>query len=263
MIVVPASKPTGFKIGSPKTEAGHIESESQHNRTVRAFAIGKYEVRVGEYMACIQAKACRQPEWAEPDGQHNVFTGTGVTYHSIKDTIIGDNQPIVGISWQDATDYTIWLSKLTGRAYRLPSETEWEYAARAGTTTAYWWGDDVKHQDQAMACCAGCGSERDANNLYEVTSFKPNPWGLHNVHGNVWEWVADYYCQSYSAAPKDGSAKTDKACPKQRSPEGLRIFRGGSCFFEPRQMRSAMRLRNWPSFRNMTVGFRVARSLEE
>lgn len=261
MLVVPSNSTLGFKIGSPVTEAGHIESETQQSRTVSAFAIGKYEVRVGEYMACVKARACRHPEWSEPGGQHNVVTGTGVTYRSIKAYITGDDQPVVGVSWQDANDYVTWLAKITGQPYRLPSETEWEYAARAGTTSAYWWGDSVKANGKVMACCAGCGSEHDAHGLFNVKSFSPNPWGLHNVHGNVWEWVADYYCESYAAAPEDGSAKSEKSCPKQQSPEGLRIFRGGSCFFEPRQMRAAMRLRNWPKFRNMTVGFRVARSL--
>lgn len=262
MVVVPASGAGQFQIGSPQTETGHIDSETQQSRTVPAFAIGKYEVRVGEYMACVKAKACRYPEWAEPDGQHNVFTGTGVTYRSIKPYITDADQPVVGISWQDASDYADWLSELTGKPYRLPSETEWEYAARAGTKTAFWWGDEAKRDGQTMACCTECGSARDGEGLFEVSSFTPNPWGLHNVHGNVWEWVADYYCNSYAAAPDNGSAKSDKLCPKQRSPEGLRIFRGGSCFYEPRQMRAAMRLRNWPSFRNMTVGFRVARSLD-
>lgn len=261
MVVLPTSGATGFAIGSPESEAGRADSESMHDRSVKAFALGKYEVSVGEYMTCVEAKACRHPEWAEPDGQHNVFTGTGVTYRSIKAFITEKEQPVVGVSWQDAADYAAWLSGLTGELYRLPSETEWEYAARAGTKTAYWWGDTARLGGKTMACCADCGSEHDATGLYDVKSFEPNPWGLHNVHGNVWEWVADYFCHSYAAAPNDGRAKVTKACPKQKSPEGLRVFRGGSCFYEPRQMRSAMRLRNWPRFRNMTVGFRIARSI--
>lgn len=262
MVVIPATGADDvFMIGSPETEKGHISSERQHKRTLKPFAIGKFEVRVAEYMACVKVGGCRHPEWAAPNGQHNVFTGKGVTYRSIKSFIIGDDQPVVGISWQDATDYAAWLSKITGQPYRLPSESEWEYATRAGAKTAYWWGDDIQINGKAMACCEGCGSERDAKGLFAVKSFSPNPWGLHNVHGNVWEWVADYYCESYAAASDDGSAKREKSCPTQRSPEGLRIFRGGSCFYEPRQMRAAMRLRNWPSFRNMTVGFRVARSI--
>ncbi len=100
-----------------------------------------------------------------------------------------------------------------------------------------------------------------ASALFPVDSFKPNGFGIFNVHGNVWEWVADYYCDDYETSPKDGSARQSKSCGKPDAIEGLRVFRGGSCFYEPRQMRAAMRLRNWPVFRNQTLGFRIARDL--
>lgn len=260
MVVIPAS-PTGFEIGSPDDEAERLESEKLHPVSIRPFAMGKYEVRTVEYMACVTAKACRPPEWLEPGSEHNIETGSGVTYKSMAEYIKGDNQPIVGISWDDATAYADWLSKKTGHNYRLPSEAEWEYASRAGSRTRYWWGDDVKSNGEVMACCRGCGSERDGVGAYPVDSFKPNAFGLYNVHGNVWEWVADYYCDDYETGPKDGSARQSKSCGKPDAIEGLRIFRGGSCFYEPRQMRAAMRLRNWPFFRNQTLGFRIARDL--
>lgn len=260
MVVVPRSS-TGFHIGSPPDEPRRLDSEQQHPVAIEPFAIGKYEVSTAEYLACVAATACRHPEWLEPGGEHNIETGNGVTYKSIAQSISGDSQPIVGISWDDASAYAAWLSKATGQAYRLPSEAEWEFAARGGSTTAYWWGNDPQRAGKVMACCRGCGSERDGSGFFPVQSFEANPWGLHNVHGNVWEWVADYYCDSYADGPSDGSARSNSKCPKQDSPEGLRIFRGGSCFYEPQQMRAAMRLRNWPNFRNQTVGFRVARSL--
>lgn len=260
MVVVP-SAPSGTLIGSPADEKGRLPSETQHKVSIKSFAIGKYEISVSEYLACVDAKACRHPEWLEPDGMHNIHTGAGVTYKSIGNSVSDAGQPIVGISWDDAKAYTEWLTKITGKVYRLPSEAEWEYAARGGTNTAYWWGNDVKRKGETMACCRGCGSTFDAKGFFPAKSFNANAWGLHNVHGNVWEWVADYYCDDYASGPSDGSARATQACAKQSSPEGLRIFRGGSCFYEARQMRAAMRLRNWPSFRNQTVGFRVARDL--
>lgn len=260
LVVVPTS-PAGFEVGSPDDEPERLPSEKLHPVSIKAFAIGKYEVRTSEYLACVEAKACKPPEWLEPDGQENIYTGKGVTYKSIADYIKGDNQPIVGVSWDDANSYAEWLSKKTGHHYRLPSETEWEYTARAGSKTAYWWGSDPKKSGEAMACCRGCGSERDGVGAYPVDSFQPNAFGLYNVHGNVWEWVEDYYCEDYETAPPDGSARRSKTCSKPGEIEGLRIFRGGSCFYEPRQMRAAMRLRNWPAFRNQTLGFRIARDL--
>ena len=266
MVPIPGSD--SARIGSPENEPGRVPSEALHTVTIKPFALGKYEVRVAEYMACVAESACRDPEWREAGGEHHIETGRGVTYKSIKPWIIGDDQPVVGVSWDDAVAYANYLAKKTGKPYRLPSEAEWEYAARAGTDTPFWWGSDPKRGDEVMGCCRGCGSELDAKGFFPVQSFKPNPWGLHNMNGNVWEWVQDYYCEAYDSAPSDGRARADKACPKVKegdvspdTPDGLRVFRGGSCFYEPRQMRASMRLRNWPMFRNQTLGFRVARDL--
>lgn len=261
LVIVPAS-PSGFQVGSPSDEPERLPSEGQHTVSIKSFAIGKYEVRTAEYMACVDAKVCRPPEWLEPGSDQNIETGQGVTYKSMKAYIQGDDQPIVGVSWDDANAFAAWLSKKTGHHYRLPSEAEWEYAARAGTTTLYWWGNEPKSSGEVMACCRGCGSERDGTGAYPVNSFKPNAFGLHNVHGNVWEWVEDYYCDDYETAPTDGTARESKSCGKPGAIEGLRVFRGGSCFYEPRQMRASMRLRNWPFFRNQTIGFRIARDLK-
>lgn len=261
MIAVPAS-PAGTLIGSPANEEERLSSEAQHPVSVPAFAIGKYEVSVAEYMACVTAGGCPHPEWAEPGGAHNIETGSGVTYKSMAGSIKGDAQPVVGVSWHNANAYAAWLSSKTGKTYRLPSEAEWEYAARAGTSTRFWWGDEVAREGRVMACCRGCGSEQDGKGLYPVTAFEANPFGLHNVHGNVWEWVADFYCEDFAKTPGDGSAQQQvAACQEPKPYDDLRVFRGGSCFYEPRQMRASMRLRNTPDFRNQTVGFRIARTL--
>lgn len=261
MIEIPASGPQTL-IGSPQTEEGRLDSEARHPVTLPAFALGKYEVTVAEYMACVTAGGCPHPEWAEPGGVHNIKTGSGVTYKSMAASIKGDSQPVVGVSWNDANAYAAWLSSKTGKTYRLPSESEWEYAARAGTSTRFWWGDEAAPSGRIMACCRGCGSEQDGKGLFPVTAFDANPFGLHNVHGNAWEWVADFYCDDFAKAPADGSAQArTAACEAPKPYDDLRVFRGGSCFYEPRQMRSSMRLRNTPDFRNQTVGFRIARTL--
>ncbi len=262
MVVVPAST-NGAMVGSPDDEPQRLKTEQRHSISIPAFAIGRYEVRVADYMACVDDGGCRHPEWDEPSGQHNIKTGTGITYKSIAKYLTGPKQPVVGVSWEDADTYANWLSQKTGFRYRLPSEKEWEYAARAGSVTPYWWGKEPKRDGgSVMACCDGCGSERDMKGLYPVDAFKPNPWGLYNVHGNVWEWVADYFCEDYTSSPTDGTPRNKKTCPKQFDPEGLKIFRGGSCFYGPRQMRASMRLRNLPDLRNMTIGFRIARDIK-
>ena len=140
-----------------------------------------------------------------------------------------DNRPVVNVSWNDAKEYVGWLNRKTGRdpelvgqTYRLLSEAEWEYAARAGSTTAFWWGDDVGRNN---ANCDGCGSQWDNTKTAPVGSFKANDFGLYDMAGNVWEWVQDCYQNSYDGAPKDGSVWEDGAdC-------AARVLRGGSWSF--------------------------------
>ncbi len=129
------------------------------------------------------------------------------------------NRPVVNVTWDDATAYAQWLSAVTGESYRLPSEAEWEYAARAGTETAYSWGDELGTN---KANCDGCGSRWDDDEeTAPVGSFAPNAWGLHDMHGNVWEWTGNCWNEGYAGAPADGSAWTDGHC-------GRRVVRGGS-----------------------------------
>jgi len=263
MVVVPAS-PKGFKIGSPETEAGHLDDEKQVEVTVPAFAIGATAVTVAEYKACVAAGGCKPPEWLKPGGQHNVETGSSRYYRNLGDNVTAPGQPIVGVSFDDASDYAAWLSAKTGRVYRLPSEAQWEFAARAGTRSAYWWGDTLPNDGIVRAACDGCGSAWDAKAPAAADAFRPNPWGLFNVHGNVWEWTADFYCDDYAAGPKNGSPRRVDDCPArtgERPARGVRSMRGGSTFYPAKIMRSAMRARNVPDFRNFSVGFRIARDL--
>lgn len=263
MVVVPAS-PQGFKIGSPESEDGRLASEKQVEVAVPAFAIGTRSVTVAEYKGCVAAGGCDQPEWLERGGQHNIETGTSRYYAVLGKQLTDPDQPIVGVSHENAKQFAQWLAEETGHGYRLPSEAEWELAARAGTTTAYWWGDEPPDADRVRAVCEDCGTEWDGKELAPAQSFDPNPWGLYNVHGNVWEWVADIFCDDYASGPRDGTARVTDDCAAvadRPAVRGLYTMRGGSAFFPAKSMRSAMRLRQKPDFRNISVGFRVARDL--
>ena len=145
-----------------------------------------------------------------------------------------------------------WLSGETGKEYRLLSESEWEYAARGGTRTRYWWGDAIGRN---RANCRGCGSRWDDEKTSPVGSFSANPFGLYDVHGNVWEWVEDCWNGSYRGAPTDGSAWESGDCAR-------RELRGGSWFNDPQNLRSADRYGDTARDRLIGVGFRVARTLD-
>lgn len=193
------------------------------------FAVGKTEVTFDEYDACVAAGACQKP----PD------SGFGR----------GD-RPVINVSWDDAKAYAAWLSRMTGKEYRLLTEAEWEYAARAGTTTVYFWGNEV---GEGNANCVGCKSQWDGRQTAPVGSFKPNPFGLLEMHGNVFEWVEDCY-GPYVEARTDGTGATAPNCSS-------RVLRGGSLIDDPRLMRAAFRLRDGPGGRSGSRGFRVARVL--
>ena len=158
-------------------------------------------------------------------------------------------RPVINVSWEDAVAYARWLSDQTGERYRLPSETEWEYAARAGTETKFSWGNEIGRN---RANCRRCGSRWDASQTAPVGSFGANRWGLHDMHGNVWEWVQDCWSDSYRVAPTDGSAWQQGNC-------GKRVLRGGSWYNISRSLRSANRNEDSSTNRHDTLGFRVAR----
>jgi formylglycine-generating enzyme required for sulfatase activity len=162
-----------------------------------------------------------------------------------------EKQAAINVSWDDAQQYVSWLSALTGQPYRLLSEAEWEYVARAGTTTAYSFGDDP-----AMLGDYGWYSGNSGSQAHPVGEKKPNAFGLYDMHGNVWQWVEDCYHEDYKGAPENGSAwKQDADCSS-------RVVRGGSWGSNPEILRSASRFGN-PSFgRYFTLGFRVGRTLK-
>jgi len=228
MIVVPSGR---FTMGSPKREGGsNYERPMRRVRIDYRFAVGVYEVTFDEWYTCIDAGGCGS---YVPDDEG---WGRG-------------NRPVINVSWDDAQSYVSWLSARTGKTYRLLSESEWEYVARAGTETAYSWGDSIGAN---RANCSDCGSQWDGKMTAPVGSFAANAWGVHDMHGNVEEWVQDYWKASYEGAPTDGSAwmSEDEDCRT----------RGGSWSSGPRSLRSAYRDFFSTDFRNQGIGFRVARS---
>ena len=162
-------------------------------------------------------------------------------------------RPVINVSWQDAKAFTNWLSGKTRQVYRLPSDAEWEYAARAGTHSRFWWGDEP---GVARANCEGCGSLWDGEKTARVGKFTANPFGLHDTAGNVFEWVADCYHDNFTNAPIDGSALDKPDC-------GKRVIRGGAWSFPPKEIRSSNRWRDFPSRRSDDTGFRVVRELRQ
>ncbi len=239
MVVLPAG---AFMMGSPGWEKERDDNEGpRHQVTIpQPFAVGKYEVTFGEWDACVAEGGCGG--YRPPD------TGWG-----------RGRQPVVNVSWEDAKAYVGWLKRKTGKEYRLLSEAEWEYAARAGTTGPFHYGGTTISMDKANydgSYTYGSG----VKGLYRkrtvpVGSFKPNWFGLHDVHGNVWEWVVDCWHGDYEGAPVDGSAWSSGGdC-------GKRVLRGGSWFDLPRFLRSANRLRNSSGLRYYHYGFRIARTL--
>ncbi|MXZ43820.1 MAG: formylglycine-generating enzyme family protein [Gammaproteobacteria bacterium] len=173
-------------------------------------------------------------------------------------TIPGDSKwgrgsrPAIHVSWFDAVAYTKWLSTETGATYRLPTEAEWEYAARAGTDTKYSWGDDIQY---GKANCDGCNSGDPLEKTTEVGQFEPNPWHLYDIHGNVWEWTLDCWNRNYGKAPTDGTAWTTGDCAR-------RVVRGGSWIASPFFVRSATRHYYSAENRVSLVGFRIVREID-
>jgi formylglycine-generating enzyme required for sulfatase activity len=229
MIVLPAGS---FTMGSPATNEGNFLAE-QHPVTIpRPFAVSKYEVTFADWDACARYGDC------EPDITDSNF-GRG-------------RQPVINVTWYHAQQYVGWLSRMTGKIYRLLSEAEYEYATRAQTQTVYPWGNEVRSNN---ANCIGCGSQWDGRQPAPVGSFAPNPFGLYDMVGNIWKWLQDCEHSNYKNAPKDGSAWIEQGECK------FRMVRGGSWANHPAQLRSAFRNSDSDTFRNSRLGFRIARTL--
>lgn len=242
LIPVPAGR---FVMGSPQTEAGRFGNETQHVVEIaRPFAIGRYDVTFDEWDACVADGGCNG--YRPPD------QGWG-----------RGSRPAINITWNDAQSYLDWLTKKTGTRYRLPSEAEWEYAARAGTTTARSWGDRITRADakygpdecpQQKNCGGVASGPGQWINTAPVGSFPANPIGLFDVLGNVWQWTADCWHSDYDGAPGDGRPWDEPNCNR-------RVVRGGSWNDVPSFVRSATRSAMPSEARKGHVGLRVVRDM--
>ena len=229
MVVIPAGE---FTMGSPASEQGRNDSEEPQHRVVFAkpLAVARFEMTFDDWDACVAHGDCARVT--------DAGYGRG-------------RQPVINVTWYDAQQYAAWLSRMTGKPYRLLSEAEFEYAARAGTLTAYPWGDEIGKNN---ANCAGCDSKWDNRQPSPVGSFAVNRFGLYDMHGNVMQWVEDCYHDSYKGAPSDGSAWIARDC-------ALRVLRGGLWDGDPQYVRSAFRYSLTPDDRDSVLGFRLARTL--
>ncbi|WP_232429460.1 formylglycine-generating enzyme family protein [Noviherbaspirillum autotrophicum] len=226
LIILPAGT---FTMGSNTSDPS--EKPAHRVTLAKPFAIGKYEVTVDQWNACVTAGACP---------------------HVGGDASRPGNTPVRDVSWDDAQQYMKWLSAQTGKAYRLPTEAEWEYAARGGTTGKFWWGEQMR---KGMANCKDCGQPWQAEGPAPVGSFAANPFGLYDVNGSVWEWVSDCWHNSYKSAPADGRSWEEANCR-------VRVIRGGSWREGASYMPSTTRFKYDASVRNSQNGFRVVRDAQ-
>jgi formylglycine-generating enzyme required for sulfatase activity len=262
MVGVPAGK---FLMGSPSREAGRFDSEGpQHAVTIKAFALSKYPVTSEQFLAFLAASGY-QPQPCNP----LLMLGWRQFKHGLAappSDAEPPRWPAVCLDWKDAEAFIAWINTKARAAhpeigsrtpYRLPSESEWEYAARAGTSTARWWGEEI---GVGQANCNGCGSKWDNRLLGPVDAFAPNAFGLAGMLGNAWEWTADCWHPSYVGAPADGRAWRESFCIRH-------AIRGGAWNNVPIFVRSAARVgasENGadPDYDYSTLtGFRVARDL--
>jgi formylglycine-generating enzyme required for sulfatase activity len=265
-----------FIMGSPASEEGRSDYEGPEHRVTfrRGFAIGRTEVTVGEYRAFRDRTGYRTE--AEKEGFSTIYDHhsgrlmkrDGVTWEmDYEGRKAGEDEPVVHVSWHDAEAYARWLAQETGKAYRLPTEAEFEYALRGGKSSRYWWGDgtpphlvenltgqgDISRGERQWSTYFADYSDRFWGPA-PAASFEANPFGLYDIGGNVAEWVMDCWHDTYLRAPGDGTAWINPGCK-------LRVVRGGYWASSPEQSRSAFRISANPDRHDARIGFRVAREL--
>jgi formylglycine-generating enzyme required for sulfatase activity len=221
MVIIPAGQ---FQMGNI-LNLGYSDEQPVHWVSIDRFAIGRHEVTFAEYDRFAIATGMEPPD--------DQGWGRG-------------NRPVINVSLSDAIAYADWLTLETGYEYRLPTEVEWEYAARAKTKTQYWWGEKIGFY---QANCDGCGSSWDNKKTAPVGSFSVNPFNLYDMLGNVYEWTCSEYEERYTAK--------EQYCLDKPNRDKLHVLRGGSWYSLPRYVRVSARSKNKLSFRDFTVGFRL------
>ncbi|MDE1895415.1 MAG: SUMF1/EgtB/PvdO family nonheme iron enzyme, partial [Xanthomonadaceae bacterium] len=273
MVVIPTGH---FEMGAPDNARGRLEAATpQHEVTLaKGFAMARSDVTVGQFREFVRASgyvpdSVRLGGASVYDGRSGAMRDdSGATWEDdYAGSKASDNLPVVNVSWNDANAYAAWLSQRTGKRYRLPSEAEFEYAMRGGTTSRYWWGNGVPErkvenltgsEDRSRHGRSWSNAFRGYRDGYwgpaPVMSFAPNPFGLYDIDGNVSEWVADCWHDNYIRAPVDGSAWVNPGC-------SARVLRGGSWGSSPEQVTSDYRQGADSDIRSGRVGFRVVREL--
>lgn len=291
MVLIPKGE---FIMGSPQSEKGRYENEGPQHKVIfkHDFYLAQTPITVGQFRYFVESTGYKT--LAEQRGWSNMRSpetgeweeSAGINWrHNNRGQVSKDNLPVVHVAWDDAMAYVKWLADKTGKPYRLPSEAEFEYANRAGSTTIYWWGNnapikkvanlkgefDIPENDKTWyptpqerqhAFSQGYtpflfkGYGDGYWGIAPVASFKPNNFGLYDTTGNVWEWTADCWNSSYHGAPTDGSARDNFGVCE------LRVLRGGSYYCFPRHIRSANRWAQYKSHSMMYTGFRVARDAD-
>jgi formylglycine-generating enzyme required for sulfatase activity len=254
LVPIPAGN---FIMGSPAKELGRVDDEDQLQVAIaKPFAVGRFAVTRREFAAFVSATNYKTEVGCR------IYHGTGWRQQADRNWQAPgfaqtDNHPVVCVTWHDAKAYVAWLTSVTGKSYRLLSEAEREYVARAGTTTPFWFGKTVTAKQANYNSNTLYGSGVRGNwrkTTVPVNDFAPNSWGLHNVHGNVWDWTEDGWNKGNTGNPGNGEPRTMGDCTQ-------RVIRGGSWFVNPDALRSAFRNSYRPTYRGSNIGFRVARDL--
>jgi formylglycine-generating enzyme required for sulfatase activity len=251
MLRIPAGS---FLMGAAEKEADSRDSERPVHRVALAeFLLAQTPITQAQW------RAVAQWQRPEPDGAEDwpdTLDPDPVGKLQGAGRLRGDHRPVVNVSWRDALDFCQRLRLRSGKNYTLPSEAQWEYACRAGTTTPFYFGETISSE---LANYNGNYAYGDSpkgeyrKQTSDVEMFPANAWGLHDMHGNVWEWCADHWHDNYVGAPEDGRPWMDENAKEDKS----RLLRGGSWDIHPRYCRSAYRFNNLPGLRNVIIGFRV------
>jgi formylglycine-generating enzyme required for sulfatase activity len=241
--------PGRFWMGSPEDEPERRSDEGpQHLVQLQGFFLAQTPITQAQWRKVAQWRPTKG------EGAWNQKLNPNPSYFK------GDQRPVESVSWEDAMEFCRRLSQRTGRRYSLPSEAQWEYACRAGTTTPFHFGSTIstKLANYNGNSVYGDGEKGEyRQQTMDVASFPANPWGLHDIHGNVWEWCADHWHGNYEGAPEDGSAWIDEEAKENKNSMNRRLLRGGSWHSLPALCRSAFRLNVRPDIRNYGIGFRV------